>query len=357
MEVSSHALDQHRVGGVLFDVAVFTNLVPEHLDYHGTIEHYYYSKSLLFTPQLSRRAVICVDDEWGARLAAHSTVPTVAFGHSERAEARITRVRSDRTGTRITLDCADGAIELATRTVGRCNTTNLAGAYLAARTMGVPLDAAVAGIAACPTVPGRSELVEAGQPFLVVVDYAHTPDALTAQISTARDHLAGPGGRVLLVVGCRGGRDRYKRPEVGRAAVSADLVLFTSDSPDGEEPLAILDQVTTGALGRPDRYVVEPDRPEAIARAIALARAGDVVLITGRGHETTQRLAGHDVPLDDRDHARNVLFSLGWRGGARGGARSGRRRPNGGHPRVRKPQPRYGRGRVGTRPDDEPMNS
>ncbi|MBM9508246.1 UDP-N-acetylmuramoyl-L-alanyl-D-glutamate--2,6-diaminopimelate ligase [Actinacidiphila acididurans] len=314
MEVSSHALDQHRVGGIVYDVAVFTNLAAEHLDYHGTIEQYYYSKSRLFTPEHCRQALVCVDDEWGVRLASHTTVPTVTFGRSPRAQARITRVVSDRRGVRIVLDCADGAVELSTRTVGAINATNLAAAYLAARALGVPPEAAAHGIGHCPAIPGRSEVVDLGQPFLVIVDYAHTPGALSAQIGTAHE-LTGPGGRVLVVVGCRGGRDRYKRPDAGRAAVDADIAVFTSDSPGREDPRAIVSAMLTGALGLPERtVVVELDRAAAIHRAIAMAGPGDVVLIVGRGHETTQHLAGHDIPLDDRKEARAALMAHGWAG-------------------------------------------
>jgi UDP-N-acetylmuramoyl-L-alanyl-D-glutamate--2,6-diaminopimelate ligase len=317
MEVSSHALDQHRAGGVTFDVAVFSNLAAEHLDYHGTMEQYYYSKSLLFTPEHCRQALVCVDDEWGVRLASHSTVPTTTFGHGGRAQVRIIDVASDRRGTRIVLDCADGAVELSTRTMGACNATNLAAAYLAARALGVPPEAAAYGIRHCPPIPGRSEVVDLGQPFLVVVDYAHTPGALSAQIGTAHE-LTGPGGRVHLVVGCRGGRDRYKRPDAGRAAVDSDITIFTSDSPGDEDPQAIVSQMLSGALERPDRpVIVELDRVAAINLAIALARPGDVVLIVGRGHETIQRQAGHDIPLDDRKQARAALIVQGWAGANR----------------------------------------
>lgn len=333
MEVSSHALDQHRVGGVGFKVAVFTNLSPEHLDYHGTIEQYYFTKSLLFTPEVSRAALVCVDDEWGVRLASQSRIPTTTFGHSDRADARITEVGSDLRGTRIVLDCSDGRVELSARTVGACNSANLAAAYLGARAMGVPAEAAAAGIADCPTVPGRSEPVDVGQPFLVLVDYAHTPDAIRAQIATARDRLAGPGGQVLLVVGCRGGRDRYKRPEIGRVALTADTTVFTSDSPGEEDPQAIVAQMLTGALGRPGwAVVVELDRAAAIHRAVAMAGPGDVVLIVGRGHERVQHQAGLELTLDDREQARAALVAQGWEGA---GERSHHRARVTGHPRLR----------------------
>jgi UDP-N-acetylmuramoyl-L-alanyl-D-glutamate--2,6-diaminopimelate ligase len=312
MEVSSHALDQHRVGGVTFDVGVFTNLTGEHLDYHGTIEQYYYAKSLLFTPDRCRQALVCVDDEWGVRLAAQCGIPALTFGHSATADARITAASTDRYGTRIRLSCEDGSVELSAPVVGVCNTTNVAAAYLTARALGVPGEAAVAGIALCTSIPGRFELVDLGQPFLVVVDYAHTPGAITAGIDTARS-LTGPGGRVHLVLGARGGRDRYKRPEAGRAATAADIAFFTSDSPGGEDPEAIVSQMLTGALERPDgQVVVELDRAKAIHLAITAARPGDVVLILGRGHETTQLLAGRSVPLDDREEARAALRTCGW---------------------------------------------
>ncbi|MGF1429035.1 UDP-N-acetylmuramoyl-L-alanyl-D-glutamate--2,6-diaminopimelate ligase [Kitasatospora sp. LaBMicrA B282] len=318
MEVSSHALDQHRIGGIVFDVGVFTNLSAEHLDYHGTMEQYYYSKSLLFLPERCRRALICVDDDWGARLAAQAQVPVLTFGHSERAQARITAAHCDRSGTWIRLDCADGPVELSAPVLGACNTTNLAAAYLAARALRVPADRAVAGIAGCPPVPGRSEAVTAGQPFLVLVDYAHTPGALAQQLATCRDLLA-PGGRVHLVVGSRGGRDRYKRPETGRAALAADTTVLTSDSPGDEDPRAIVEQMLAGGLGQSDgRVLVELDRAAAIRLAVGLAGPGDVVLVVGRGHETSQQVAGREVPFDDREQARAALAARGWVGAGAG---------------------------------------
>ncbi|MDH6577358.1 UDP-N-acetylmuramoyl-L-alanyl-D-glutamate--2,6-diaminopimelate ligase [Kitasatospora sp. MAP5-34] len=315
MEVSSHALDQHRVGGVTFDVAVFTNLEAEHLDYHGTMEQYYYAKSLLFTPERCRQALVCVDDEWGVRLAHQSRVPTTTFGRTDRAQVRITDTTSDLNGTRIRLEDAAGSVELSAPVVGACHATNVAAAYLAARALGVPAEAAATGIATCEPIPGRSELVDVGQPFLVVVDYAHTPGALRAQIETAR-RLVERGGQVHLVVGCRGGRDRHKRPDAGRAAMAADTVILTSDSPGDEDRQGIVSQMLAGMLERPDReVVVELDRAAAIGSAVAVARPGDVVLILGRGHETTQSVAGRAVPFDDREQARAVLTARGWADG------------------------------------------
>ncbi|GAB2718972.1 UDP-N-acetylmuramoyl-L-alanyl-D-glutamate--2,6-diaminopimelate ligase [Kitasatospora kifunensis] len=331
MEVSSHALDQHRVAGVAFDVGVFTNLAAEHLDYHGTMEQYYYTKSLLFAPGRCRQAVVCVDDEWGRRLAAQAQVPVLTFGHSACAEARITETRCDRSGTLIRLDCADGLVELTAPVLGSCNSTNVAAAYLTARAMRVPAGPAAAGIAGCAPIPGRSELIDAGQPFLVLVDYAHTPGALEGQLATCRD-LAARGGRVHLVIGCRGDRDRYKRPETGRVAASADTAILTSDSPGDEDPRAIVEQMLVGVLDRPDGQVVlEPDRAAAIRLAITRARPGDVVLIVGRGHETTQQVAGRELPFDDRRHARAALAACGWATGGRAPGVRRRRAPRRGH--------------------------
>ncbi|WP_327065318.1 UDP-N-acetylmuramoyl-L-alanyl-D-glutamate--2,6-diaminopimelate ligase [Kitasatospora sp. NBC_01302] len=331
MEVSSHALDQHRVAGIAFDVGVFTNLSAEHLDYHGTMEQYYYTKSLLFVPGRCRQALVCVDDEWGRRLAAQALVPVLTFGHSEGAEARITETCCDRHGTRIRLDCADGLVELSAPVLGSCNSTNLAAAYLTARAMRVPADEAAAGMAGCAPIPGRSELVDAGQPFLVVVDYAHTPGALAGQLATCRD-LVGPGGRVHLVVGCRGGRDRYKRPETGRVAAGADTAILTSDSPGDEDPRVIVEQMLIGVLDRPDhRVVLEPDRAAAIRLAVARAEPGDAVLVVGRGHETTQQVAGRELPFDDREHARAALAARGWPPARRSAVRRRRRAERRGH--------------------------
>ncbi|TQF07239.1 hypothetical protein E6W39_09660 [Kitasatospora acidiphila] len=250
----------------------------------------------------------------GERLAAQTTVPTIGFGLSERAQARITEVRADRRGIRLRLTGPDGPVDLSAPLIGECNATNVAAAYLAARALGVPQETAVAGIAHCGGIPGRSEAVDVGQPFLVLVDYAHTPGAIAAQLATART-LAVAGGRVHLVVGCRGGRDRYKRQDAGRVAITADTAILTSDSPGEEDPRAIVDQMLAGTLGQADgQVVVELDRAIAINLAIAVAGPGDVVLIVGRGHETIQYVAGHNLPFDDRKQARAALLAQGWGG-------------------------------------------
>ncbi len=316
MEASSHALDQHRIDGTIFQVGVFTNLTSEHLDYHGTIEQYYYSKSQLFTLDRCKSAVVCVDDEWGRRLAHQSPVPTVTFGTSPWAEARVKVIAADLNGTRFLLSWEGADIDLTTPLVGRWNALNAAAAFLAATAMGVPEASAIRGIATCHQVRGRFETVDLGQDFLVVVDYAHTPESLAELLQTARE-LALPGAQVHVVVGARGGRDRFKRPLIGRVAAEwADHAVFTADSPGAEDPAQIASQMlagTLGAPGLPDHKVsIEPDRRAAIREAILEAGPGDVVLIVGRGHEVTQHVGDGVVTLDDRAAAADVLLEEGY---------------------------------------------
>lgn len=312
MEVSSHALDQHRVDGTTFRVGVFTNLTGEHLDYHGTIEHYYYSKSKLFTPDRCESAVVCIDDEWGRRLAHQAQVPTITFGTTPGADANLRIVGSDLAGTRLVLNWHGDEISMKTPLVGRWNALNAAAAYLTAVSLGIPEAIAIRGIATCHRVAGRFETVDLGQDFLVVVDYAHTPESLAELLGTARE-LTAPGGAVHVVVGARGGRDRFKRPLIGRvAASSADHVIFTADSPGDENPAHIASEMLAGTLGlaRP-LPEVEPDRRAAIRMACLRARPGDVVMIVGRGHEVTQRVGDGVIPLDDRMVAADALREAG----------------------------------------------
>lgn len=312
-EVSSHALDQHRVDGVRFELAVFTNLEAEHLDYHGTIEHYYATKASLFTRRFAERALICVDDCWGRRLASQSAIPFSSFGRrGTGADVCYEVLERGLDGLNVVVDGPGGPVELASRLVGAVNAPNVVGAYLAALEVGVEKDEAAFGIATCPPPPGRFQLVDVGQPFLVVVDYAHTPTSLASLLHLARG-LARPGGRVGLVVGARGGRDRSKRQDTGRVAASADLTILTSDSPGPEPPTAILEQLALGTLGvRGAQVVLEMDREEAIERAMAWGRAGDVVLMVGRGHETSLKRGEGVVDFDDRRVAAAALRRLGF---------------------------------------------
>jgi UDP-N-acetylmuramoyl-L-alanyl-D-glutamate--2,6-diaminopimelate ligase len=311
MEVSSHGLDQHRVDGTLFEVAVFLNLTPEHLDYHGTVEQYYASKALLFEPDLARRAVVCVDDEWGQRLAHQVRVPVLTFGQNPQrdgtCDVQVQLLYSGLTGTAIRLFGAGIDTELEAPVIGDCNVANVAASYLCALELGIDPETARRGLAVAPPVPGRFELVEEGQPFLVVVDYAHTPDALLERLREVR-RMLGPGGRVRLVVGARGGRDRLKRQDLGRAAARADEVYLTTDSAGTEAAERIIDEIRLGILSAPpDHLVVEPDRRTAIELAVDASRPGDVLLITGRGHEVSQLAGDTIVPLDDREAARAAV--------------------------------------------------
>lgn len=307
MEVSSHALVAHRVDGIVYDVAAFTNLSHEHLDFHKTMEDYFLAKAILFTPEHASRAVICVDDEWGSRLAGLAEdrgLPVVRCSvHDAVIEGFDGRLTSFR------WHGAQGSLQMA----GRHNISNAVVAANIAELLGLSAQQALDGLAALPSVPGRFEPVEVGQPFLVVVDYAHTPGALEVALDAARSVVRGDG-RVSVVVGCGGEKDRAKRPLMAAVCESmADSVLLTSDNPRHEDPRAILEEMQTG-LRDPAGVLIDPDRASAIRTAIAAAAPGDVVLIAGKGHETTQTIGDDVLPFDDRLVARSVLEELGYAG-------------------------------------------
>jgi len=301
MEVSSHALALHRVDGTRFAAAVFTNLGHDHLDLHGNAEAYFQAKARLFTPALTALAVVNTDDPAGRRLIDDAAIATVTYSLAELSEVDVQpdRHRYRWRGHRIEVPLG-----------GRFNVSNSLAAATTASALGITNDVIAAGLRAASPVPGRFEAVVAGQPFFVVVDYAHTPDGLAAVIHAARD--AADGGRVIVVFGCGGDRDREKRPAMGRVvAEAADLAVITSDNPRGEEPRAIIDDVLAGVA--PDyrgNALVEPDRETAIGVAFRIARPGDVVVIAGKGHETTQTIGSTVIPFDDRVVARRVLESL-----------------------------------------------
>jgi UDP-N-acetylmuramoyl-L-alanyl-D-glutamate--2,6-diaminopimelate ligase len=302
MEVSSHALDLHRVDGTRFAVAAFTNLTVEHLDHHGTMDAYFAAKARLFTPDLAARGVVNADDAWGRRLLREAAIPVVPYSMAD-AEGLHVGIE----GARFRWRGRPVALPL----VGRFNVANSLAAATVAELLGVAADDVVAGLAGAPAVPGRMETVPTGLPFAVVVDYAHTPDGLVQVLSTLRE--VRPEGRIVVVFGCGGDRDRTKRPEMGRAAAAADVVVVTSDNPRSEDPGAIIDAVLAGIpQGTPTR--VEPDRRAAIDLALHEARPGDVVLLAGKGHETHQEIGDRRIPFDDRVVARELLAGLG--GGA-----------------------------------------
>ena len=298
MEVSSHALALDRVAGTHFDLAVFTNLGRDHLDLHGSIEQYFAAKARLFRPDLADRALVNADDVHGQLLIDAALVPTERFSWADVTDVVVTPTRSAYTwrGQRVTM-----------RIGGDFNVLNSLAAATACSMLGVPDDAIVHGLASAEPVPGRFEPVVAGQPFAVIVDYAHTPDGLAEALRSAR--AAADEHRLIVVFGCGGDRDRDKRPEMGAvAAAIADVIVVTSDNPRSEDPLVIIGAVLDGVPGDyRGPIVTQPDRREAIAAAFAQAQAGDVVVIAGKGHERTQTIGDTVVPFDDRVVARELL--------------------------------------------------
>ena len=312
MEVTSHALVLDRVEAVHLRAAAFTNLSQDHLDFHPGMEAYFEAKASLFTPQRTERGATNVDDDHGRRLLS-AEIPMLGFGVSGDAEVRAEGVAFSPTGSRFTVRTPKGDMHVATTLIGGFNVSNCLAATAVALQTGIGLDAIEQGLRSLKAVPGRFESIDAGQPFAVVVDYAHTPDSLDNVLRAARG--ATREGRVVCVFGCGGDRDRGKRPLMGAVAAQlADIVVVTSDNPRSEDPLAILDQVLEGVIahraGGPD--VVTADRTEAIHAALSVARAGDVVVIAGKGHETGQQFADHTIAFDDREVARSVLAELGW---------------------------------------------
>jgi UDP-N-acetylmuramoyl-L-alanyl-D-glutamate--2,6-diaminopimelate ligase len=312
MEVSSHAMALGRVDAVTFDVAAFTNLSQDHLDFHADMADYFEAKAELFSTERARRAVVCIDDEWGRRLAARSTLAVTTTGRDADAAWRRTEDVDDGTaGGRTCLIDPDGNRHpLRCRLIGEVNLANAALAYVTLVVAGVDPSHAQAGIADLVTIPGRMEPIDAGQDFVVLVDYAHTPEAVTTLLADAR-RLVEPDGRVLVVLGCGGDRDRAKRPLMGAAAAAgADVAWFTNDNPRSEDPLAIL-AAMIGNLGARGDIVVQPDRRTAIERAVGKARPGDVVVIAGKGHEQGQEIGDRIIPFDDRVVVREALGMVG----------------------------------------------
>ncbi len=304
MEVSSHGLDQHRVGGMRFGCAVFTNLSQDHLDYHGTIEDYFRAKATLFTPTMAARAAVNHDSPEGRSLL-RADLPAITYGLEAGADLRATDVSIAAGGLSFR---ADG-LEVRSRLRGAFNVHNCLAALAASRQVGIDDGTTLPGIAALAGVPGRMEPVEAGQPFEVLVDYAHTPDSLESVLRAARP-LA-EGNRVVAVFGCGGDRDRGKRPLMGETATRlADLTVITSDNPRSEDPEALITEILPGAERGGGPYEVEPDRRAAIRMALRSAGAGDIVVIAGKGHETGQEFADRTIPFDDRIVAREELGAL-----------------------------------------------
>ncbi len=311
MEVSSHALTQERVRGLEWDVAVFTNLTQDHLDYHGTMENYFESKAKLFT-QLTQQqkkrkpvAVVNMDDHYGEQLLdkIDKKISVVTFGMGVRADFRASNYRMEFGGTSYQLDARGKSYLVRLPLIGRFNVANSMAALAAANALGLNLREAVLSLGKSPQVPGRLEMVPAKRKFQVFVDYAHTPDALLNVLKTLRQLEP---GRLIVVFGCGGDRDRQKRPLMGRIAdQNADYSIITSDNPRKEDPNAIISEIEKG-FGS-DCYEKVTGRAEAIVRAIAVAQPRDIILIAGKGHETYQEFADHTVPFDDIQVARRAI--------------------------------------------------
>lgn len=320
MEVSSHALDQGRVWGLHYDAAIFTNLTQDHLDYHGDMESYFRAKCLLFTGSGAappRVAILPADHDYGQRLcevakSAGSQIFDYGLHHGAfRAE----NIRLASSGTIFRMVTPSGAIDIHTRLIGAVNVLNLLAATAAAQARGLSIDEIQQGIASLEPVPGRFQSVDCGQPFTVIVDYAHTEDALRHVTQLARELASSHGGRVITLFGCGGDRDRTKRPRMGRAAAEAsDYVVLTSDNPRSEDPQQILEEVLAGLQATSVPYLLEPDRATAIEQAIQMARVNDVVLLAGKGHEKFQIFRDRTVPFDDAEVAREAILknSAAW---------------------------------------------
>jgi UDP-N-acetylmuramoyl-L-alanyl-D-glutamate--2,6-diaminopimelate ligase len=312
MEVSSHALAVGRVQGMTFHTAVFTNLTRDHLDFHHTMENYFAAKMLLFHPATGappKWAAINRDDEWGRKVEPAPEMHALWYGLGEGATVRARDVKMNFEGVRFTVDSEGGSFAVRSPLVGRMNVYNILAAVSAGISYDLTPEVIARGVAECGAVPGRFERIREGQPFLVVVDYAHTDDALRNVISVARE-LAPK--RVITLFGCGGDRDRSKRPLMGMAAGElSDYVVLTSDNPRSEDPLDIINDALVGLRRFDTPHAVEPDREKAIRIALHEAKPGDVVILAGKGHETYQITGAKTIHFDDREVARTVLREMG----------------------------------------------
>ncbi len=314
MEVSSHALALGRVHGMHFHTAVFTNLTRDHLDFHRTMDEYFTAKQMLFTGAGAPAppfAVINRDDAYGARIQMGKDSQVLWYGLGKDATVRARHISSSFDGLRFEVQAPDGRFTVQSPLIGRINVYNILAACSAGLSYGLPPETIAQGIAQLRAVPGRFERVDEGQPFVVVVDYAHTDDALRNVISMARSLEP---KRVVTLFGCGGDRDRTKRPIMGQVAAElSDFVVLTSDNPRSEDPLDIMNDVLVGLRRKDTPCLAEPDRATAIRRAIEEARPGDILILAGKGHETYQVLKDRTIAFDDREVAREVLRSFGYR--------------------------------------------
>lgn len=313
LEASSHALMMERLWGCHFRAAVFTNLTREHMDFHKTFDEYFAAKRRLFegtgagAPEV---AVLNTDDEYGRKLAGLAK-SSVTYGLDASAEITTKKFQLAFSGLSFTAQTPQGKLQVESALVGRINVYNILAAIGAAQALEIPSEVIENGIRRLENVSGRFQRVVAGQPFLVIVDYAHTDDALENLIKTARE--LNPKSRVILVFGCGGGKDRTKRPVMGEVSGRlSDLTILTNDNPRQEDPLKIISDIVVGLQKSSGKYLIEPDREKAIGMAMDEARAGDIVLLAGKGHETYQVLADRTLDWDDREVARNALRARGY---------------------------------------------
>jgi UDP-N-acetylmuramoyl-L-alanyl-D-glutamate--2,6-diaminopimelate ligase len=313
LEASSHALTMDRLWGCHFAAAVFTNLTREHMDYHKTFEDYFAAKKTLFTGTgagVPDCGVINVDDEYGKQLVGLAQ-ETVTYGLESGADITTRKFQLTFNGLAFTAQTPAGKVQVVSTLVGRINVYNILAAIGAAQALGLSNDVIETGIRKLESVSGRFQRIDGGQQFLVIVDYAHTDDALESLIRTARE--LNPKGRVITLFGCGGGKDRTKRPVMGEVTGRlSDLTILSSDNPRSEDPLKIISDIIVGLQKTSGKYVIEPDREKAIGLAMDEARAGDIVLLAGKGHENYQILADRTLEFDDRDVARKALAQRGY---------------------------------------------
>src|SRR5579863_816459 len=313
LEASSHALALDRLWGCPFAVAIFTNLTRDHLDYHKTFEEYFAAKRRLFEgtgAAAPATGVINRDDEYGQRLSGLAS-RTLTYGLEHGADVTTRKPALSLSGMEFTAETPAGKIEIHSNLVGQPNVYNILAAIGAGVALDLPREVTAMGIAQLSAVPGRFERIDVGQPFLVVVDYAHTDDALRNLLATAKE--LNPDGRIITLFGCGGDRDRTKRPLMGEAAGrTSEIVVLTSDNPRSEDPLLIINDVIVGVQRTKTKLLVEPDREKAIGLALDEARAGDIVLLAGKGHETYQVLRDRTIEFDDREVARRILGKRGY---------------------------------------------
>ncbi len=313
LEASSHALAMDRLWGCPFAIAIFTNLTRDHLDYHKTFEDYFAAKRRLFEGTGAAApavGVINLDDPYGKQLVGLAA-RTVTYGLESRADITTRKPALSFSGIECSVETPAGKVEIRSPLVGRTNVYNILAAVGAGVALDLPRDVISSGIAQLSAVPGRFERIDSGQPFLVVVDYAHTDDALRNLLSAAKE--LNPDGRIITLFGCGGDRDRTKRPLMGEAAGRlSDVVVLTSDNPRSEDPLLIINDAIVGVQRSSAKCLVEPDRERAIEIALDQARPGDIVLLAGKGHETTQVLRDRTIDFDDREMARKILSRHGY---------------------------------------------